>query len=213
MIKKYIVQSYIGNIHQSLLVGHHGSIYLPLFLRTLFALAMLWWIITAVYTLRWMHHYLQLSFATITIFLYWYFLLRFINDYLDSFIANERWLTLFRRDGMFHYTVQQFEREKIDMISFEKTTFWHKLRNTGNIIITLDHDVSFTIEHIGNPQKIVNMRWAIKWERTKKIDHTDDESSEDKFTILVETLGEVIKDYMHRDHDQYPGSGQSNYLP
>lgn len=89
------------------------------------------------------------------------------------------------------------------MISFNQHTLGDKIWNRGEIIINLDHGISFPIEYVANPQKVVSTLRSQKGEYHK---HDEDDIAEeenegednDKFTILVETLGEVIKDYMDR---------------
>ncbi len=143
--------------------------------------------------------------TTLIILIYGYFLLQFLNDYLDALISTERGLTLFRRDGLLQYSVQQFERDKIEMISFVQNSLSDKILNKWDIVINLDHGVSFRIEQMGNPQKLVNMLRSMKWQYTQSLgNHVDEQDNQDKFNILVETLGEVIKEYMDRDHRQQP---------
>ena len=88
------------------------------------------------------------------------------------------------------------------MISFEQESFSDRVRNKGNIVINLDHGVSFSIEDIANPQKVVNILRSQKWEFKvpEVLDEQENylENNNDKFAILVETLGEVIKDYMDK---------------
>ena len=100
---------------------------------------------------------MQRILSGITIFIYFYFLLEFLNNYLDSLISSDRGITIFRRDGLLQYSVQQFEWSSIEMISFEQESFSDRVRNKGNIVINLDHGVSFSIEDIANPQKVVNI--------------------------------------------------------
>ena len=91
------------------------------------------------------------------------------------------------------------------MISFVQNSLSDKILNKWDIVINLDHGVSFRIEQMGNPQKLVNMLRSMKWQYTQSLgNHVDEQDNHDKFNILVETLGEVIKDYMDRDHRQSP---------
>ena len=91
------------------------------------------------------------------------------------------------------------------MISFVQNSLSDKILNKWDIVINLDHGVSFRIEQMGNPQKLVNMLRSMKWQYTQSLgNHVDEQDNQDKFNILVETLGEVIKEYMDRDHRQQP---------
>ena len=205
MIRKYLIQQYIGVGPEAVIIWHHGSIHMRMAWRVLLLLVLLWWISTTIFSLRWMMQIFQWILTTLIILIYGYFLLQFLNDYLDALISTERGLTLFRRDGLLQYSVQQFERDKIEMISFVQDSLSDKILNKWDIVINLDHGVSFRIEQMGNPQKLVNMLRSMKWQYTQSLgNHVDEQDNHDKFNILVETLGEVIKDYMDRDHRQSP---------
>lgn len=187
-----------------MIIGHHGSVHLRAMRRTILLLFLLRGISTLVFAGRWIHLMTQRILSGSVLFVYGYFIIQFLNEYLDALIGGEQWLTIFRRDGFLQYSVQQFEREKIEMISFVQNSVSDKVRNKWDIIISLAHEISFRIEHIANPKKVSNMLWSLKWQHTHSHNNHQlssdyhDADSPDKFNILVETLGEVIKDYMDR---------------
>jgi hypothetical protein len=184
-----------------IIVGHHGSIHLRAMWRAILLLLLLRGISTLIFATRWIYSLMQRILSALVLFVYWHFFIQFLNDYLDALIVSEQWLTIFRRDGILQYSVQQFEREKIEMISFIQNSLADKIRDKWDILIHLEHNISFRIEHIANPKKISNMIRSFKWQHAKIVDHPSEISNDtnDKFEILVETLSEVIKDYMHRD--------------
>lgn len=72
---------------------------------------------------------IQRTLSAIVVFVYLYFLIQFLNNYLDALISSERGVTIFRRDGFLQYSVQQFERHTIEMISFEQHNFGDRFWN------------------------------------------------------------------------------------
>ena len=112
-----------------MIVGHHGSIHLRTMWRTIFLLLLLWGLSTAIFAGRGIHEPIQRILSGLTLFVYGYFVIQFLNDYLDALIGGEQGITLFRRDGLLQYTVQQFEREKIEMISFVQNSVSDKIWN------------------------------------------------------------------------------------
>ena len=127
--------------------------------------------------------------------------------------------------------MELFERPKVEMISFEQTSIRDRLFQKWDIMITLDYSVTFSFDNIPYPKKQVSTIMTTKYKYTKEQDNNDEESEYDdkeKFDLLVETLGEVIKDYMgkdgepikkrppHEQHDRYSerpiGFGSYNTL-
>lgn len=71
-------------------------------------------------------------------------------------------------------------------------------------MITLDHGINTTFSYIDSPKKVANLLRDKKAQfESKSYTHNDSTSltdqSYEKFDILVETLGEVIKEYMDKD--------------
>lgn len=76
----------------------------------------------------------------------------------------------------------------------------------GEINITLDHGINAAFDYISDPKYVATLLWDKKAQFESK--HTPmlenpnnpfESHNNEKFDILVETLGEVIKDYMDKD--------------
>lgn len=134
--------------------------------------------------------------------IYGYFLLQFLNNYLDALVVTPQFLGLFQRDGMLEYHMQQCERDKIEMMSFNQNSFRDKILGRGDILITLDHSISFSFDNIASPKRVVNALRAAKaaYSDPETWEEANTDQTNEKFEILVETLGEVIKDYMHKKY-------------
>ena len=69
-----------------------------------------------------------------------------------------------------------------------------KILQRGDIKISLEHGINYSFDNVPFPLKQANtiMRIRDKHLMEEEMDEVDN----DKFDILVETLGEVIQDYM-----------------
>lgn len=209
MIRRYFIQQYIKSNWTVSIFGHHGSIHFKCVFQSIVAFFLLRLLSIVIFYLWGVQETTQRALSIMALIIYGYFIVQFLNNYLDALISSDRWLTIFRRDWFLQYSVQQFEWSNIEMISFNQHTLGDKIWNRGEIIINLDHGISFPIEYVANPQKVANTLRSQKGEYHKHDeDDIEQENHEgednDKFTILVETLGEVIKDYMDRWPQRWP---------
>lgn len=108
---------------------------------------------------------------------------------------------MFRREWLLEYKNEYFERSKIEVVSHEQKNFLDTLLHTGDLIITLDHWLVFEFERIHNPVKKASILLNAKTDALKPREELSNQVNQDKFTMLVETLWEVIIDYMksHKD--------------
>lgn len=136
--------------------------------------------------------------------IYAYFLLQFLNNYLDALVITPQFLWLFQRDGVLEYHMQQCDRDKIEMMSYTQDSLRDKILSRGDVVITLDHTISFSFDNVASPKRVVNALWAAKAIYSEPQEDDEEEwlsdNNNEKFEILVETLGEVIKDYMHKKY-------------
>jgi hypothetical protein len=85
------------------------------------------------------------------------------------------------------------------MVSHSQKSLWQHLRNSGDITILLQQDVRYDFDHVNRPLRVAQLIQKYKTQHLlKDIERQETEQSLDheKFNVLVETLGEVIIDYM-----------------
>lgn len=90
-------------------------------------------------------------------------------------------------------------------MGYTQNSLRDKILSRGDVVITLDHTISFSFDNVASPKRVVNALWAAKATYSDpSSDDSDEEwlsdNNNEKFEILVETLGEVIKDYMHKKY-------------
>lgn len=76
--------------------------------------------------------------------------------------------------------------------------------NIGDIVVRLEHDITFPFPQVSQPKKQAAIIAARKHRSMIPMDNPDDvidmspATRDEKFDVLVETLGEVIVEYMNR---------------
>ena len=115
---------------------------------------------------------------------------------------------MFTWDSVRKHKTEFFDREKIETIADEKSTFGDKIFNKGKLTIHLEHDITFVFEPVHNP-KLQAKRLLDHKEKKEKENPNKRESkekgpglSEENISILSEALSEVVKEYLEKKKDQ-----------
>jgi hypothetical protein len=200
-MRNYILKQYTSFPQDSIVIGHHGSCHTRVFFQTLF------WMILLRITYTGFSYFIPFYIVTITwitwilwALLYFHFVVEFLNKHLDACIITKSWITIFEWEWFLRYNSQQFDWETIESISHSQYSFVDKILHKWSINIIIEHGIEFIIDDITNPQQVAQ---RIRKYRQDNISHSKNisdweeiEWSHEKFDILVETLWEVIKDYM-----------------
>jgi hypothetical protein len=92
---------------------------------------------------------------------------------------------------------------KINVVSHRQNSFWDRLSGKGDIIIQLGN-VDFSFNDVAHPKKYVSklLLFKKKYEDEQKIQIEKDlEGDQRNFEVLVDALGEVMKEYLERKSD------------
>lgn len=202
MLRAIVARKYIhGEIEH--IVGHNAVVYIRWMFLNLFLLITAYGLRTVADNIWEGHEYVALIFWLLWVWLLLKYVVDFLNNYLDALIVTEHGIVVFRREWILEYKTEMFEWEKIELISHEQKSFLDKLFFKWDIVISLDYNTAFKFENISNPQKAVSVI-LMKKHRFQQDDDIVDESwwwewpHSEKFDVLVETLGEVIQDYMKK---------------
>ena len=207
MLRTVVVKKYINDPIEHI-IGHNASVYIRDMILTLFLLTITYGIWLFTNSMIPDNQYVSITFGIIGLYLLARFCINFLNHYLDAIAITPNGLAIYRWEGLLEFKTEMFERSKIELISYEQNSIWDKVFMKGDIVISLDYNTSFTFDNITQPQKKVATIMMAK-HRNQQPDgfgfHSEEENKE-KFDILVETLGEVIQDYMKKDNKQPPES-------
>lgn len=214
MLRNVVIKN---NIHHTddikHIIWHHGSVFFLLFIKNILYLWVLYWIysILSRYTI-W--PYLDLSFTVLWVIFFIKFCIDFLNKYLDGLALTNNGVNLYLWEWLLEYKTEVFDRDRIETVSHSQNSFRDKIFMKWDIIITLEHGITFPFENIGFPKKQASRILQLKEENTLQ-DLQEFESNQlkenqdDKFSVLVEALGEVVKDYI--DKKDRPKSEEDEY--
>lgn len=142
------------------------------------------------------------------------FLISFLNHYLDAIIITPQGLRFFYWEKLFQYHQIDCHRDHIESINHSQHSFSDKLCNKGSISIAYGEGKLVSFKTISNPNKLAKLLWehksAFEYRQQQQLIASlppQQDVNNEKFSILVETLGEVIKDYMDRDKQKQDTNG------
>lgn len=195
--KRWLIQKYITDQEILYVLKQSFGSYFFMFLKNmLFVLA-----IYLIYNILWnyVNNEVNLFFWLILIGIYGKFVYDFMDAYMDTVVLTNRWMHIISITWLMKFKVDFFEWRWLESITYVKNGMRDLLFNQWDVLLTLNQWTDFTIENIAQPKRQIWILNKIKYEESMKIIETDTTemvNNEDKFNILVETLGDVIWDYM-----------------
>ncbi len=203
MLRNVILKKYIDINDIKYSVGHEFSVFLPLLARSVILLAIFLFLFV-IAKKYFPIDYVFLIFLGIWVVLFIKFIIDFFDLYLDTLTAGEYNITLFMWDGFFDNSIEIFDWDRIESISYRQDSFWDKVFMKGDILIRLDDDIEFPFEDVYRPKKVIERltRYKNRFISRKLHDSQQDEdfNQDERFTILVDALSEVVKDYSKQKH-------------
>lgn len=199
MIRKAIIKRNINTSEIHHVVGHNGSVFFKILFKYFCYLAVLLIIFLLLDRyIKW--PYLDRVFAGLWLILFIKFCIDFCDIYLDCLVMTDTWITLYLREWLLEYKTDHFDRTTIETISFNQKWFRDKLFMKWDITITLDHGIEYPFNDISNPKKQVDKILVLKNRFSLSAEKKQEEAEKEwkKFDVLVEALGEVVKDYIDK---------------
>ncbi|HOQ78631.1 MAG TPA: hypothetical protein PLW94_00120 [Candidatus Absconditabacterales bacterium] len=206
MIREFVIQRHTNTSKIHHVIGHHGSVFLKLFLKCFLVLLVLM-LVFLLLDRYIMWEYLSRIFAGLGFMVFIKFCINFLNMYLDALVMTETGIVVYLREGLLEYKTEVFDRDKIETILHTQKGLRDKLFFRGDITIKLNYGISFPFENIPNPKKQADKIQHLKAYFSYKKDENSSSVNEEKgVDILVEALGEVVKDYIDKGNkslDEY----------
>lgn len=202
-LKNFIIRQYVNHDSIEHIIGHDILIYIKTSIRylALLAITFLVYRIVRVYIDTEM---VTMIFGVIGLMTYAFFVMRILNDYFDAILITRTGITLLTRNGFLQYKTETIYWPNVEMITYEQNGLVDAARNIGDIVVRIEHDITFPFQHVSQPKKQAAIIAAWK-EQSMYPDAKPEEIVEqpinvrdEKFDVLVETLGEVIVEYMQR---------------
>lgn len=193
LIKKYITDQEILYV----LKQSFGSYFFMFFKNILFVL-----FVYLLYKILWdyVNQEISIFFAVIVLGIYGKFIYDFMDVYMDTVVLTNKGIHIISITWLMKFKVDLFDWRSLESITYTKNGFRDMLFNQWDILLTLNQWTDFTIENIAQPKRQIGILNKTKYEEMMRIQDLDlveiSPTNEDKFNILVETLGDVIWDYM-----------------
>ena len=133
--------------------------------------------------------------------LFFCWLFSFLNLYLDCLLFTKGSIIVFLRDGLLQYRTEIFDWSRISVVSYRQDSFRDKIFNKGDILIQLG-GIDFTFTDVHSPKKavarILFLKKRYEEEQGLKIEH-DLANDNNRFEVLVSTLGGILQEYMDKN--------------
>jgi len=205
-MRNYILKQYTNLSSSTIVLWHNGSCHTRNFFQTLLWLCWLWLLYTiSTYFLPSYIFIIQRILWWLWAIAYIHFIIEFLNKYLDSLIITSKGILIFEWEWFLHYKLQQFDRDSIESISHSQNSISDKIIGKWDLQLTIEHGVVFNFANISSPHRMANELRNQKQQHWSHYNESWDHSlwwkTNEKFEILVETLWEVIKDYMWKQRE------------
>lgn len=205
-LKTFVIKQYVNHDDIEHIIGHDILVYIKTAIKHLAILV----ILLLIYRLIRLYIDRELAsiiFGVAGLMTYAFFVMRILNDYFDAMLVTTNGITILTRNGFMQYKTETIYRENIQTITYEQKGFVDAAWNTGDIIIRLEHDITFPFHHVPQPKKqaAIVAAWKEKSYGPSMIIENEGEEHvrDEKFDMLVETLGEVIVEYMQRKENKH----------
>ncbi len=180
-------------------IWHDFSAHIPQIFKVFLRLFVLYVIYRALMSLWFWQEYFRWWVAIVALVLLWKFMVDFFNIYLDALVLTRRGIKVFTWESLLEHKIDEFEREHLQVISFEWNTIWDKLFDKWDINVALTNNFEFSFDEVRRPNDVVKKLYYYKDKFLSNQTEPEDSYSKEKFDALVETLGEVILEYMNRN--------------
>ena len=208
MLRHYLLGRYVDLKDVEDILGHSPFIYL----RGVLVYSVLLFVVYVVYAISQQYPqyqnvpYIRWIAGIIWLFLFFKWILGFLNLYLDCILISKDSLTVFLRDGILEYKTEVIDRSKISVISHRQDSLWDKVFGKWDLLIQMWNEIDFSFNDVSHPRKSASKLTLSKKKfeeyRKKKIEQ-DLEWDQRQFDILVDALWEVIRDYMeNKDNEE-----------
>ena len=207
-LRRNALQWYLKDEKIVYIIGHSWRKYIKIIFFTVLLLFLFFLIfyLTKKYISSDYIYILKWVLSIIWIIVYLKFIIDFLDIYLDSIVLTNRGVTMFRWDGLFSYTSENIGWDYIQTVYDEQKWFLDVILWKWDLNIKI-HNWDYKFEEVPSPTKQANIISSTKDKMNLSNKEEQDSEDMDKFDILVDTLGEVIEDYLkhnkNKDEESY----------
>ncbi len=203
-LKKKLFKKHFGDIEA--LISHSPFVYIKIiFFTTLvgIGLIMTWLYVQQTWNLFYIKpDIVKFVILAIAILAYLNFLIRFFDLYLDTIILTPEGIYIHRRWGLLQNSQSMISRDWLESVSYTQNWLIENLFKFGDIsLIHINGEEKFN--NVPNPRENSQTILLTKKKYTSPLSW---EQSQQKMEILIEALGEVVKEYLDSNQRSDPES-------
>lgn len=136
-------------------------------------------------------------------------LIDFFNLYLDAMVVSHDGVTIYRRKSLIHYETEHFNWDKVEAMNHTQNSWADRIFDKGDLRVLLEHGTTYRFTNVARPTHHSAV-FLDHQNRHTQGDDPHDYRSDEHLDILVEALGEVVRDYMdekwsHAPDEREPG--------
>ena len=198
MLRNVLIKKYVDTKDTQRIIGHSSVVYIKKAIITIVLLFLLY-VIFALLDQSNPAEYWKWIFWILWLILFAKRVIDFLNLYLDCLILSKDYITFFLWDWLLEYKTEIFSWNKINTISWNQNGFWDKVTGKWDILIKLEFDTEFPFADVNSPKKQVRKLMMMKEDflsRQKQQVEKDLSEDNERFTVLVEAMSEVVKEYL-----------------
>jgi hypothetical protein len=205
MLRHYLLGRYIDLKDTEDILAHSPFIYV----RGVLVYSVLIFLVYIGYSIERTYYsqeiYIKRIAGILWLFIFFKWLLGFLNLYLDCILISKDSLTVFLWDWILEYKTEVIDWSKVSVISHHQNSLWDKIFWKWDLLIQMWNDIDFSFNDVAHPKKAAGKLILNKKQfeeiKKKKIEQ-DLEWDQRQFDILVDALWEVIRDYMDTKNNE-----------
>lgn len=195
LLKEKVISRYIWDQEILNIVWHDWYVYFKVVFK--YWLILLWLVFIHNVLVQYLDIiYLNFFFGSIWLIVYVFFVISFLDSYLDSIILTKNWIIIFRWEGFLRHNTESIRWEAAQSIYHEQNWIIDIIFNKWNVKIKRQDEI-YLFEDVWNPRSTTNILTSTRDRILSEVD--EEEPDMDKFDVLVDTLWEVILDYVRNN--------------
>ncbi len=195
MLLRYkIISKNLWNQEILYMISHNWWVYMKIVIK--------YWIILVLFfvlynlIIQYLHiPNIELFFWSFLLVLYIFFVVSFMDSYLDCIVLTKSWIIIYSREWFLRQNTENIQWDSAQSVYDEQVWIIDVVFNKWNIKIKRQDEV-YTFDNVSKPSvqanKIIRTREQILSEAWEDVNL-------DKFDVLVDTLWEVIIDYIRKN--------------
>ncbi len=204
--RTYLLSRLVWPRDISFLYGRHPIVYIKVviqYIAILLFVFLTWRLLETTFPQFTM---LPTIFAIIAGIFYMFGVFLLMRNYFDVMVGTKEHLYIVQRDSFFKYHLKILTWSSIQDISFSPTGHIGAIIKDSTIFISTKQDEVIEFDHVFKADQIAKKMYDLRDDSLFQEDDEDEPINNDghddqKFKVLVETLGEVIVDYMKKKEE------------